>query len=444
MTISRRYAWYTLAILSLINLVNYFDRNVIFGLFPQIKVALRVSDFELGLLGTAYMIVFSIMAIPFGILSDVWSRKKVIAIGLGVWSFFTFTCGLTRSYWQLFLCRSFVGIGESSYSPSATALIAECFPPERRAQAIGVFSVGMGVGGSLGIILGSLLGHYWGWRNTFFIVGIPGLFLTFAIWRFREPRFHKYELNMEAMQAPGHTSDINRIEVMENQNFPKIEKTSVTKTWQMIVYTAKHTPTLTLISLGSVATNFSFTGLIGWGPTFLSRYVGFTLPQAGIYIGTLGITGGILGTLWGGFFADLLLRRINAGRIVTAASGFLLGSLPCAGALLTMNKVAFSVFFFFAIFLFTWYNGPLTAAIYDVVNPRIKATVMGSYNLFVHLIGASVAPAVIGRLSDVYGLRTAMFALPIMALIGGSVILTTAKTVTKDMIAVRTRIERIL
>src|SRR5690606_11281275 len=130
-------SWYALGLLAVINLLNYLDRNVIFALFEPIKQDLGLTDTQLGWLGSAYILVFSVAALPFGVLSDLRSRRAVISGGVAVWSLFTSLGGLVRSYTQLFLCRAAVGIGEAAYGPAASSLVADYFPGPGRAIAMG-------------------------------------------------------------------------------------------------------------------------------------------------------------------------------------------------------------------------------------------------------------------------------------------------------------------
>src|SRR5690606_37646604 len=114
--------WTALALLAFINILNYLDRNVIFALFEPIKLELGLTDAQLGWLGSAYILVFSLAALPLGVLSDLKSRKGVIAGGVALWSAFTALGGLVRSYWQLFVCRAAVGIGEAAFGPAASSM----------------------------------------------------------------------------------------------------------------------------------------------------------------------------------------------------------------------------------------------------------------------------------------------------------------------------------
>ena len=162
---SRAYKWYALGLLALINLLNYIDRNVIFALFEPIKRDLALSDSQLGWLGSAYIFVFSVAALPFGVLSDLRSRRAVIAGGVTVWSAFTFLSGLVKTFGHLFTCRALVGVGEAAYGPAASSLVADFFPGRGRAVAMGILSSGIALGGVIGLLLGGHLAGAYGWRG---------------------------------------------------------------------------------------------------------------------------------------------------------------------------------------------------------------------------------------------------------------------------------------
>jgi MFS family permease len=185
---SRAYAAYALGLLTLINFFNYADRNVVFAVFEPLKRDLQLSDQQLGWIGSAYIVVLSLLALPLGVLGDLRSRRAVIAFGVGLWSLFTSLGGAVRGFWQLFLCRAMVGVGEAGYGPVSQALIAEYYEGRRRALAIGIYSVGMALGGVLGIWLGGLLAETYGWRLAFLWFGVPGFVLALLASQLREPQ----------------------------------------------------------------------------------------------------------------------------------------------------------------------------------------------------------------------------------------------------------------
>ena len=177
-----------MGLLTLINLLNYTDRNVVFALFEPIKRELALSDQQLGWLGSAYVIVLSLAALPLGVIGDLKSRRAVIAFGVGLWSLFTALGATVSRFWQLLSCRAMVGVGEAGYGPAAQALIAEFFKGKGRAFAIGIYSVGMTFGGVLGIWLGGVLAERYGWRAAFVVLGVPGFLLALLASRLREPQ----------------------------------------------------------------------------------------------------------------------------------------------------------------------------------------------------------------------------------------------------------------
>jgi MFS family permease len=150
--ISRVYGLYALALLTLINVVNYMERNVIFALFQPIKDELALSDAHLGILGSAYILIFSIAALPAGILSDLRSRTGMTAFGVALWSVFTSLGGLVRNFGQLLACRAAVGLGGAAANAASTALVADYFTGGMRAVAMSIFTAGLALGGVLGIL----------------------------------------------------------------------------------------------------------------------------------------------------------------------------------------------------------------------------------------------------------------------------------------------------
>lgn len=480
-----RYRWYALGLLAFINLLNYIDRNVIYALFEPIKRDLGLTDGQLGWLGSAYILVFSVAALPFGVLSDLRSRRAVIAGGVTVWSAFTFLSGLVRSYWQLFTCRAVVGIGEAAYGPAASSLVADYFPGPRRAMAMGIFASGVSLGGVLGLLLGGLLESEYGWRIAFMTVGVPGFVCALLVARLADPvrpparlRVRSFlrtfqigamavvrqlwpllscgaigvlaayrldrlygadsKLDVAALSAAiglGLTFTIWRLvrrTPLEAGGFG----TGISSAFDDILAagrTVLHTPTLVYMFLSGAMISFGVNGIVGWGPTFVSRELALTAAEGASLLGKWGLIAGTAGTLFGGWLADWLRRRNEMGRVLAVALGLLLGG-PLALWLLTIRDPGlFQLVFTVAFFCLSWYNGPMTAVIFDVVPPRISATVAGAYLLFIHLAGDAIALPLVGTLSDRFGLDQAILLLPAVVIVGGVVALFATRTVRQDM-----------
>jgi len=171
---------------------------------------------------------------------------------------------------------------------------------------------------------------------------------------------------------------------------------------------------------------------VGWAPTFLARERNLSTAQASLLLGSYGLIAGIAGTVIGGVVADLLRSRFPAARIITTGIGFLIGA-PLAIWLLFIQDMSWFVPVFCAAFFFlTWYNGPLTAVIFDVTPPRIATTVVGAFLMFIHLAGDAIAFPLVGVLSDNFGLQRAILLLPIASLIGAIIVLFAIRTVVQD------------
>jgi len=468
-----------------INLLNYTDRNVVFALFEPIKRDLDLSDQKLGWLGSAYVIVLSLTALPLGVIGDLKSRRVVIAFGVGLWGTFTTLGGGVRRFWQLFVCRAMVGVGEAGYGPAAQALIAEFYQGRRRAFAIGVYSVGMAFGGVLGVWLGGVLMERYGWRATFVIMGVPAFVLAVLASRLREPlrrapapllaavrgwisrgvrRAVPYVAPLLLLSAAGaavsgvlaliegEPSELDTavfggfvalglawtvyrlvpVAIARTTEAGEVAATAF-QDFQQAAATVLRTPTLIWMFIGGAMVTFAVNGLIVWAPTFMHRVHGLSVGEFGRQFGVWGLVGGALGSLVGGRMADRVFERWSGGRVLASGAGFVLGGPVCVALLLVTEMRTFTALLVVTLFLYTWYNGPLSAVIFDVVPPAVRASVLGAFVLFSHLAGDAIAPPLVGYLSDRFELRRAMLILPAVGVLGGLVILVGLRTVRRDM-----------
>ena len=466
--------------MTLINLLNYTDRNVVFALFEPIKRELVLSDQQLGWLGSAYVIVLSLAALPLGVLGDLKSRRAVIAFGVGLWSAFTALGATVSRFWQLLMCRSLVGVGEAGYGPAAQALLAEFFQGKRRAFALGIW-------------LGGVLAGRYGWRAAFVALGAPGFLFALLASRLREPRRRPpptIRATVESWYARGRVGAREGLRLGTPliwltlagaalsgvldliEGLPRGLDTalfaacvSIGIVWTVLrlvpvavrgtteasevaatafgdflqaAGTVLRTPTLIWMFVGGALVTFAVNGLIAWAPSFLERTHGLPVAAVGREFGVWGLAGGALGGLFGGRTGDWLLTRWSGGRVVVSGAGFVLGGPVCAALLLIDELRLFVPLLFGTFFLYSWYNGPLSAVILDVVPAAVRASVLGAYVLFSHLAGDAIAPPLIGYLSDRFGLRPAMLLLPTAGAVGGLVILISLSTVGRDMARVRT------
>ncbi len=433
--------------------------------------------------------MLSLAALPLGVLGDLKSRRAVIAFGVGLWSVCTALGATVRSFWQLLVIRSLVGVGEAGYGPAAQALIAEYYRGKRRAFAIGVYSVGMAFGGVLGIWLGGVLAARYGWRAAFVAMGVPGVVLAALASRLRDParrppapllatvrgwlergvrRAVRLVAPLVVLTLAGALAS-STLDLFQDLP-PNLDTAvfavavSVGIVWTVIrlvpiavrrtseasdvattvfedfvhaAATVLRTPTLVWLFLGGALVTFAVNGLIAWAPSFMERTHGLSVAAVGRAFGVWGLAGGALGALFGGKVGDRLLERWSGGRVLVSGAGFVLGGPVCVGLLLVDELRIFVPLLFITFFLYTWYNGPLSAVILDVVPAAVRASVLGAYLLFSHLAGDAIAPPLIGYLSDRVGLRPAMLLLPTAGALGGLLILIALTTVGKDMARVR-------
>jgi MFS family permease len=429
--------------------------------------------------------VLSIMALPLGVIGDLRSRRGVITVGVLLWSLATAAGGLVNRFWQLFACRALVGVGEAGYMPASQAIVAEYYPGRTRAMAMGIYSVGMAFGGVLGIWLGGELSQAFGWRYAFLIMGMPGLILAVlaaqlrephrrppepigaalsAWYRDRLPRMLRLASPLLALTAVGALvgAVLTVVEEAPSQVdaavFAAFVSVGIAWTVARLVPVALartasasrvaatafeefleaaaivlRTPTLIWIFVGGAMVTFAVNGLIAWAPSFLQRVHGMDPVEVGRTFGLLALAGGVLGALTGGRLADALQTRWAGGRVFATGIGFVVGGPVCTALLLVERSALFTALVFGTFFLYTWYNGPISAVILDVVPAAVRSSVLGAFVLFSHLAGDAIAPPLIGYLSDLSDLRTALLVLPVAGVVGGLVILVALGTVRRDM-----------
>jgi len=371
-----------LLILTLVNFVNWMDRQIVLPLFPLIKADFHISYTQLGWLVAAFSLVHSFGSLGLGRLADLTSRKKVISYGILFWSGATFLSGLAASFPWLVSARAMVGVGEAAYTPAANAIISGSFSRTIRARVQGVFDLGMFMGGAAGLALGAILAQWVGWRPAFFVVGLPGLILALSIARFREPS-----------RAPS------------GGRIPMGDLLRV--------------PAYVMVLLSGWFIVFAGHSYVIWGTEFVYRYKGFTLSQAGTMLGSTMVVGGILGVLIGAALADRLAKAVPWGRALVPALGFLMSAPLILGALRAPTKSGVLSFFFVGSFFMTWYHGPVTALIHDLTPPRAHATGMGIYYFFVNLFATPAASLTIGRIADRFDLSAGMHTALAAQVIGG-------------------------
>jgi MFS transporter, Spinster family, sphingosine-1-phosphate transporter len=408
--VTRGRARYALGVLFAINLFNYVDRQVISGVLPLVQQDLRLSDTALGWLASAFMILYLAGSIPLGVLGDRVARNRLIAVGVGMWGAATFLSGFARSYGQLFTARALVGIGEASYGPTATAMVSDLFPRERRGIVNALFNAAIPLGGAIGVIAGGLVGSRYGWRAAFLLVGVPSFALTVLAWRLGDPlRGAQDRLAGDEVTRP-----------------PEGFLDGVVGLFR--------TPTFVMVCAVGMLVAFAIGAFNHWLPLYLHRVKLFSVPEASFWFGVLSATGGLLGVVSGGFVGDLLARRTPAGHLFTIAGGFLLAAPAGIVMMLAKDRAVFLPALFFAVTFLVLYIGSANAVIHNVVHPALRATAVAIFVFVINLGGAALSPAVVGLISDRrQSLQAAMLMLPVLVFFAGLIALAAATVVGADM-----------
>ncbi len=398
------YGRYALVLLLGANLLNYVDRQVLYAMFPLIKSDLQVSDTALGLLGSAFMLCYMTSAPLLGWLGDRTSRTRVASWGLALWSVATAAAGYSYGYRMLLAARSVVGIGEASFGTVSPGLISDYFPKERRGFVLSWFYLAIPVGSALGYMLGGILGQSMGWHAAFLIVGLPGLLLAVPIYLLREPR---------------------------RGGFEEIAPRLTGRPWREYSTLFRNRSYVTN-TLAMAAMTFALGGLAQWVPTFLYRLHGLDVARANTVFGAITVLSGIIGTLTGGWLGDRLQKKNPAGYLVVSGWGFFLGAPIAVYALLTSSFPHCIAAIFLAELLLFLNTGPLNTVIVNVTSPSIRAMAFAVNIFFIHALGDALSPTIVGSLSDLWQLRTALLITPLAILIAAILCFLCARSIERD------------
>src|SRR5437763_14412373 len=372
---ARGYPRYVLAVMVGINFLNYLDRYILPAVGSKIQAEFHLTDDQLGLLQSAFLLVYAVATIPFGIWADRGVRKTVVAVGVTIWSLATLFTGLARSYAQLFIARAVLGIGEASYYPAGTALLGDYFKKEGRGRAMSVWASGTAVGIAVGFAGGGIVASILGWRAAFYMTAVPGLVFAVLAFGLREPL-------RGAAEARG----------------PQVAKPA-SITWRTFAELLR-IPTLRATIAAETAVFFVLGGAAFSLPTYLHRRLALGTGAAGTLAGVVLVVGLLAGSLLGGTIADrLAVRRRTASNLPVGIAGFILGAVFVALALVMPSLVLFVPVFLLGAASLYLYNGPYTAVKQNVVLPTVRATAVTVALLIEHLLGDSYAPWAIGRVS---------------------------------------------
>jgi len=431
MSTSKSMVWYAIIVLFAINTLNFFDRQILGAVGEPIRKEFGLSDASLGLLGTAFTLLYAFVGVPLGSLADRIGRKGLLAAGVFAWSLMTAASGLAQSYWQIFALRLGIGVGEASCAPAATSLIADLFPSNWRAKAMAIFMLGLPVGVALSFAVSGTIAKQYGWRAAFLVAGLPGILCAIAVLFIREPQRGSMESHDIGEQKREGSPYLNIL----------------------------RTPTMRWIIISGAVHNFNMYAIASFITPFLMRYHGLDIQQAN-YVSMLvyGVMGAP-GLLIGGYFGDMAVRRRPNGRMLVGAFAILV-SVPTIYFALGVSKGGTTLFLILmglACALMYFYYATVYSTIQDITEPASRGTAMAVYFFAMYVLGASLGPYGTGLLSDYFtklaatsagvtevsqtalepfradGLHTAMYIIPILGVILTLVLLAASRTVSADV-----------
>lgn len=398
--ISPAYANYVLAVMFLAYVFNFIDRQIISILLEPIKEDLGVTDTAMGFLtGTAFAMFYATLGIPIARWADVWVRRSIIAIGTAIWSVMTAASGLAQNFLQMSIARIGVGVGEAALSPPAHSLLADYFPVERRATALGIYSMGIHIGILFGVIAGGWLEEFWGWRMAFVVVGLPGLLIA-ALVRFtvREPPRGGQEKTAQPEQAdvPGIREVIDFL-------------------WSLRSF--RH------LSFATGLCAFAGYSFVTWAPTFLRRVHEVSGSELTSYGLVLGI-GGAIGSVLAGVLADRLGKRDLRWWLWVPAFAAA-APIPFVLGFFSNSELNIGLTLLFpGLILAAMYQGPVFSTVQTLVHVRMRAVASGILLFVINIIGLALGPPTVGLLNDYvfssYGDEAIRYSMPIVYLVMGT------------------------
>jgi len=397
-----------LVMLSMAYLIDYADRMIIASLLPLIKQEWNLPDSQLGMLTSTVNFFIAIFVLPLSLLVDRWSRRKMLAIMIFVWSISTMFCAYANNFNQLLFARAFTGIGEAAYAPASVAIIAMMFPINKRAKYTGIWNAFSPLGAAIGFFVGGAIGMYYGWRSAMGLMAIPGIILSGFFW---------------------FSYDYKTIPLENNVIFSA--KDSLKGLWNTIKGLFR-IHTLWFTYLGYAMNMAINSAILTWFPSYLCRYYSMNQKEAGNISGLIAMLA-LVGAPLGGYITDFWRKKqINARMYMPGITSLSTAILLIIALHCNNYYVAMAFFLLFGI-LSVGYLAPATAVIQDVVHPGIRAVAFGLNVVLMNFCGAFWSPILVGSLSDVFGLNIAFYVLPLFGLIASLLFFMGAKYYKKDL-----------
>jgi len=423
-------AWYTVVVLSVIYMFSFIDRQILVLLIEPVKHDLQISDTQVSLLtGLAFAVLYAVMGVPMGRAADRWSRKLVIMAGITVWSLMTIGCGFARSFWQMFIARMGVGVGEAALTPTGHAMIADLFPPHRMARGMAVFVMGNAIGGGMALVVGGvvlalihdspevtlpLIGSIRSWQLVFLAVGVPSLLMLLPLATIREPR---------------------RRGAADSGASP-----TVIPIGRVLGFLWRERRAYSPMFVGGSFLNLFAYGGLAWMPTLFIRVHGMEPSTVGLLFGAMASLAGAIGVFGSGWISDKLRIRGHLDAPLKAQVGLLSLALPfMLVGVLSPNPVVgmAALTVFYLCFAAMGTLGPTST---QMVTPGpVRAQVAAMWLLVVNLVGIGMGPTTVALVTD-YVLRDEMAVGTSIALVGTISLVTGIAIVWRGLAPFRERV----
>jgi len=404
---TKSYTNYVFIMLFLLYLFDYADRMVVNSMFSYIQKDLGINDFQSGWLVSVIYLTIGLLTFPVSLVIDRWSRTKTIGIMAIVWSLATLLCAFTGNYVQLFMARILIGFGEAGYAPGGSALISGLYPIEKRSKMMGLWNASIPLGSAIGVTMGGIIASSWGWKHAFGIVAIPGLIIAILFLFVKDYK----------------TVDLSRVDSSNKR--VKMERKDMVREFLK-------KPSVIFTYFAMTAIVFVTTAMIVWLPKFFEISSGMDPKKAGTLAGAVMMLA-LIGAPMGGYIIDRWRKTEPRARMLfPAITTFISAILLFLAFYIFKGPMQLVTLFVFGIFIMLFISGA-AAVTQDVIHPGLRATSYAIAVLVQNLLGSFTAPIVLGRISDLTNIKTAMSILPFSLVLGALLFLIGSRYYVSDM-----------
>ena len=409
---SKGYSNYVFVLLFLLYMFDYIDRMVVTSMFTSIERDMGISHMQSGLLVSAVYWAIVLLTFPVSLLVDRWSRSKTVGIMAIMWSLATALCALTGNFVQLFMARLLIGVGEAGYAPGGSAMISGLYPIDKRARMMGLWNASIPLGSAIGVLLGGIIAAKLGWKHAFGIVAIPGLIVAVLF---------LFVKDYKTVDLSFYDSGRNKVK-MEKRDMVRefISKPSVLYTY-----------------FGMAAVVFVTTAMLTWLPRYFESVRQIPQEKAGQMASSVMLLA-LIGAPLGGHLTDKWRKtRANARLMFPALSTLISAIVLFIALILLKGTMQYIALLIFGILVLSFISGA-AAVTQDVIHPGLRATSYAIAVVVQNLLGASMAPIVIGKIYDLSNIQTAIQILPIILLVGSFLFWLGSRYYVKDLSKVAT------